>query len=113
GVFVDAEIVVAHPVETRAPWLGEYHRIFPGEFIDDRVRPGHGEALDQAGLLAHRRIVFWRRAGRADVGRRGAGPEVRGRDHQRIAVLPMPATFAHPVVDLVRDGRPPVGGDQP
>src|SRR5690606_37627625 len=60
GVFVNAEIVVAHPVETGGPGLGEDDGVLPGELVDDRIGSSHREALGQPGLLANGRIDFGR-----------------------------------------------------
>src|SRR5690606_35590916 len=108
GVFVDAEIVVAHPVEPGAPRRGEHDGVFPGELVDDRVRPGHREPLGQPGLLAYRGVVLRRGAGRADVGCRRAGLEVGGNDHQRVAVFPVAWVFAYQVMDRAVDPAGPV-----
>src|SRR5690606_37134344 len=100
GVFEQMVIRIALPIEARDPGCGEDDRIVVRRFVDDRVRPGHGEALYQLRLVALRRVIAWGRAPGAYVDRRGFRIEVGGRHDQRVAVFPMAAAFAEPVLDL-------------
>src|SRR5690606_37119519 len=88
------------------PWRGEYLRIVVGQFINDMLWRGHGQAFHHHGIFAGRDGVERRYAHRRHVERRGAaieavvadtvtGDDIGGFDHQGVA-FPVAERLAHP-----------------